>query len=228
MRQELAQRFVEAAHTAAKLNHPNIAAIYSSGIYDGRAVIVMELIEGDGLDDLLKSGSLSPQAALEVLDQLFDAIEYIHEKGIVHRDIKPENIFINRAGQVKLPRIGITHTEDIATRATTPGTALLGTLGYLSPEEVRGKPADVRSNMFSIAAIAYEMFTGRNPFGESDGIDSTALLYRIVHEPAPDLPMSADAELPYGLRPAIMTALSKNPSARPQAAREFKKMLYNG
>ena len=224
---EMNRRFVKEARTAARLNHSNIVAIYAADIYDGnRPAIVMELVEGATLAGILESaGKLDPSSTLDALDQLLDAVGYAHDRGIVHRDIKPDNIFVNSEGRVKLADFGIAHVEDSgATRATQMGV-VLGTPGYMSPEQAKGIPVDSRSDLFSIGVVAYEMLTGENPFGPSDG-DTVSLLYRIAHEPAPELPESVSKGLPVDLRPAIMAALSKDPDARPQTAAAFKSMLH--
>ena len=224
--EEMGRRFVKEGRAAARLQHPNIVTIYAADVYDGRPAIVMELVEGVTLGDILERGKLEPAIALEALDQLLDAVGYAHSKDVVHRDIKPENIFVSEEGKVKLADFGIARVDDgSATRATVVG-AVLGTPGYMSPEQATGAPVDSRSDLFSIGVVGYEMLSGRNPFGAGEGTDSTTLLYRIVHEPAPELPDSAAEGLPADLRPAIMAALAKNPDDRPQTANDFKAMLH--
>lgn len=223
--EEMGRRFVREGKVAARLNHPGIVSIYAADVYDGRPAIVMELVDGLTLADLLESGPLSPDAALDALDQLLDAVGYAHEQGIVHRDIKPENIFVDAQGRLKLSDFGIAHIDDpTATRATVVGT-VLGTPGYMSPEQVTGGQIDYRSDLFSVGVVAYEMLAGRNPFGADGSANPTTILYRIVHEPVAELPASA-AGLASDLRPAVMAALSKNPDERPQSAIEFKAMLH--
>lgn len=222
---EMGRRFVKEGRTAAKLNHPNIVTIYAADVYDGRPAIIMELVDGITLADLLDQGRLSPQETLGILDQLLDAIGYAHDHDVVHRDIKPENIFVNSDGLVKLADFGIAHVDDdSATRATVFGS-VLGTPGYMSPEQAIGAQVDARSDLFSVGIVAYEMLAGSNPFGAGD---STTLLYRIVHEPAPELPDHVATSIPQDMRPAIMKALSKDPADRPQNAAAFKAMLHGG
>ncbi|HAM16432.1 MAG TPA: hypothetical protein DCP91_11390 [Eggerthellaceae bacterium] len=223
---EMGRRFVKEGKAAAKLNHPNIVTIFAADVYDGRPAIVMELVDGATLSDMLERGALAPEDALNVMDQLLDAVGYAHGKGVVHRDIKPDNVFVSSEGRVKLADFGIAHVDDgAATRATMFGT-VLGTPGYMSPEQATGRTVDERSDLFSCGTVAYEMLTGFNPFGAGEGTDSTTLIYRIVHEPAPELPPNTSAGLPADLRPAVMAALAKDPADRPQSAEAFKAMLH--
>ena len=223
--EEMGRRFVAEGRVAANLSHPGIVAVYAANVWDGIPAIVMELVDGATLSDLLSVGALPPKVALNILDQLLDALGYAHAHGVVHRDVKPDNIFVNKAGAVKLADFGIAHVDRGTMHATLAGT-VLGTPGYMSPEQARGTEVDGRSDLFSVGVIAHEMLTGRNPFGAGLDADSTTLIYRIVHEPAPELPSSVAAGLPADMRPAIMAALSKNPSDRPATAGDFKMMLH--
>ena len=224
--EELGRRFVAEGRTAARLSHPGIVTIYAADVWDGRPAIVMELIEGETLAQRLTHGSLTAQESLDVLDQLLDAVGYAHARSVVHRDIKPDNIFLGNDGRVKLADFGIARIDgSVGTIGTVAGT-VLGTPGYMSPEQATGGAVDPRSDIFSVGTVAYEMLTGSNPFGAGYGTDATTLIYRIVHEPAPELPASVAAGLPVDLRPAIMCALAKDPADRPQSARDFKAMLH--
>ena len=218
---EMGRRFVAEGRAAARLSHPNIVAIYAADVWDGRPAIVMELVEGATLSDILRRGPLTPTDALSVLDQLLDAAGYAHARGVVHRDIKPDNVFVGTDGRVRLADFGVARVDNGATRATMAG-AVLGTPGYMSPEQARGDVVDSRSDIFSIGVVAHEMLSGSNPFGSGE---TTAMLYRIVHEPPAELPPSASEGLPADLRPAIMAALAKDPATRPQTAADFKAML---
>lgn len=227
--EELGKRFVAEGRAAARLSqHPNIVTIYAADIWEGRPAIVMELIEGVTLSTLLSRGALTPQETVSVLDQLLDAVGYAHANGIVHRDIKPDNVFVSSDGVVKLADFGIAHVDYAAATHATVAGAVLGTPGYMSPEQAVGKPVDGRSDLFSVGALAYEMLTGRNPFGAGYDADSTTVIYRIVQEPVAELPSAVSNGLQADLRPAIMAALQKDPALRPQTAQEFKSMLHGG
>ncbi len=223
MLDELGRRFVAEARVAARLNHPGIVTIYAADVWDGRPAIVMELVEGATLAQVLRHGALDPAQALPLLDQLLDAVGYAHEQGVVHRDIKPDNVFVTPAGRVKLADFGIAHLD--GAMGTMAGT-VLGTPGYMAPEQATGRAVDARSDLFSVGAMAYEMLAGKNPFGADSGANVTTVIYRIVHEPVPELPADATEGLPADLRPAIMAALAKDPAYRPQTAAEFAAMLH--
>ena len=225
VREEMGRRFVKEAKAAAKLNHPNVVSVFAADIYDGRPAIVMELVEGATLDTILERSTINSDVALDILNQMLDGIGYAHAQGIVHRDLKPANIFVRTDGVVKIGDFGIAHVDGGQTHATQMGT-VLGTPGYMSPEQARGTEVDARSDLFSIGVIAYEMLTGSNPFGAGLA-DSTTILYRIVHEPAPDLAASS-LGLPSAMAAAIMCALQKDPAARPATAAAFKAMLNGG
>ena len=215
---ELAARFVREGQAAARLSHPGIVTIYGADIYDGRPAIIMELIEGETLGAILERGALSQPQALAVLDQLLDAIGYAHARGIVHRDVKPDNVFVTLDGRVKLTDFGIAHLGSTAT-LTQAGT-VMGTPGYMAPEQVTGQPVDARADIFAAAAIGYEMLTGTNPFGATDGLPSTTVMYRIVHEQTPVLQTA-----PAHAGQAIMAALAKQPHQRFADAASFRAAL---
>ena len=224
IKQELSTRFVREGKAAAKLNHPGIVTIYGADVYDGRPVIAMELIEGVTLSEFLKGGRIAPAVAYQILEQLLSAVGYAHSKGVVHRDIKPDNIFITNDGRVKLADFGIARVDDGDNKKTKVGT-VLGTPGYMAPEQALGKAVDQRTDLFAIGIIAYEMLSGVNPFGAGTGIDSTALIYQIVHENPPYLADDVCKDLPADIRPAITAALAKDPAHRPANAEIFLAML---
>jgi len=209
---ELAERFVREGKAAAALSHPGIVTIFAADIYDDRPAIVMELIEGETLADILERGALEPHTTLAITDQLLDAAGYAHSRGIVHRDIKPDNIFVTHDGRVKLADFGIAHVGQSAT-LTQAGT-VMGTPGYMAPEQVTGATVDARADIFAIGVILYEMLSGRNPFGATEGTAPTTVMYRIVHEVPSALSADGAAGLPRGVTQAISVALAKEPAAR--------------
>src|SRR5437660_977715 len=173
------RRFEQEAQAAGALNHPNILAVYDVGMHDGAPYVVSELLEGESLKDRLNDGPISQRKAIDYAVQVAHGLTAAHEKGIVHRDLKPDNLFITKDDRVKILDFGIAKliepaTEgiaqtDIATRKvhTDPGT-VIGTVGYMSPEQVRGRHVDHRSDIFSFGAVLYEMLSGQRAFhGES-------------------------------------------------------------
>src|SRR5579872_885731 len=163
---ERLQRFAQESRAAAALNHPSILSIYDIGEERGSPYVVSELLEGETLRDRLRNGPLPFRKAIDLAQQIARGLAAAHEKGIVHRDLKPENLFLTTDGRAKILDFGLakfTHSEsdrsgDAPTMqvATEAGT-LLGTVGYMAPEQVRGKPADPRSDIFALGAILYEM-----------------------------------------------------------------------
>jgi serine/threonine protein kinase len=225
-RAELVERFIREGRAAALLNHPGIITIYAAEEYDGRPAIVMELVEGYTLGALIQRGPLAVQAAVEILDQLLDAAGYAHAHGIVHRDIKPENIFVTADGRVKLADFGIAHLGETGSSTLTQAGTVMGSPGYMSPEQVAGAASDARSDIFAIGAIAYEMLAGRNPFGATDGLAPTAIMYRVVHEMPAPLEVIAP-QLPGHLGVVVATALAKEPERRFQTAEAFRAALHD-
>jgi tRNA A-37 threonylcarbamoyl transferase component Bud32 len=220
VRAELAARFVREGRAIASLQHPGIVTVHAADIFDDRPAIVMELVQGTTLSDLLKSRRrLDVPTAVSIATQLLDALAYAHAAGIVHRDVKPDNVFVTPDGRIKLADFGIARLAD-QTRYTQEGT-VMGTPGYMAPEQVRGLEADARADVFSVGAILYEMLTGKNPFGASDGIESTAVMYRIVHE-SPEPAEKLNPQLPGWLGQVADVALAKDPANRYQGAEAMR------
>jgi serine/threonine protein kinase/Tol biopolymer transport system component len=216
-------RFEQEARAAGQLNHPNILAVHDAGIHDGAPYIVSELLEGESLRTRLQAGVLPPRKAIEYARQTAEGLAAAHDKGIVHRDVKPDNLFITSDGRIKILDFGIakltTQDADGGGRTGVPtdtaaGT-VVGTAGYMSPEQVRGEVVDARSDIFSVGTVLYEMLTGRAPFSRETAADSMAA---ILKEDPPE-PRSPD--IPPALARIISRCLEKTREARFQSARDL-------
>ena len=221
------RRFEQEARAAGVLNHPNITAVYDIGTHEGAPYVVQELLEGETLRAALAGGRLPPRKAIEYAAQIAHGLAAAHEKGIVHRDLKPENLFVTRDGRVKILDFGLaklTHQEEgsqvtnlpTATAGTEPGV-VLGTLGYMSPEQVRGKPADPRSDIFAFGAILYEMLSGQRAFHGDSAADTMSA---ILKEDPPDLSVTNQNVSP-GLERIVRHCLEKNPEQRFHSAHDL-------
>jgi eukaryotic-like serine/threonine-protein kinase len=222
------RRFEQEARAAGILNHPNITAVYDIGSHDGAPYVVTELLEGETLRSRLSVGALSTRKALDYAIQIARGLAAAHEKGIVHRDLKPENLFVTKDGRMKILDFGLAKLKQTepgsegetnfptGSLGTEPGV-VLGTMGYMSPEQVRGKPADSRSDIFAFGAILYEMLAGQRAFqGETAADTITSILSK---EP-PDLSVT-NKDVHPGLDRIIRHSLEKNPEERFQSARDL-------
>jgi eukaryotic-like serine/threonine-protein kinase len=213
------QRFAQEARAAAALNHPNILSIFDIGDEQGSPYVVSELLEGETLRERLRSGAISVRKAIEYGLQVARGLAAAHEKGIVHRDLKPENLFITSDGRVKILDFGlakltrpeaVTGADAPTVHAVTEPGLIMGTAGYMSPEQVRGQPADQRSDIFAFGAILYEMISGKRAFhGESSADTMSAIL----KEEVPELSETA-RNVPAGLERIVRHCLEKHPSQR--------------
>ncbi|PYX92002.1 MAG: hypothetical protein DMG71_18980, partial [Acidobacteria bacterium] len=218
-------RFRQEAQAAAALNHPNILAIHDFGEHDGSVYIVAEMLEGETLRERVRAGALSTRKAGDYAEQTARGLAAAHEKGIVHRDLKPENIFITRDGRVKILDFGLaklTRPEgvpptDAATLAsqTEPGV-VMGTVGYMSPEQVRGQTADHRSDLFSFGAILYEMLSGRRAFHRDSSVETMSA---ILKEDPPEL-TETNRSMPPAMERIVRHCLEKNREERFQSAHD--------
>ena len=213
------ERFKREAQAAGILLHPNIVAIYEYGEDDVHAFIAMELVEGRSLREHLLEGWRPDLNTLpEVLEQLLDALDYSHSRGVIHRDIKPGNILISQMGVAKISDFGIARIE--LSHLTEVGE-VLGTPSYMSPEQFDGQPTDERSDLYSAAVIVYEVLTGKRPF---DG-RLAHLLKQILEDPPP-APSSLNPGLPARIDAIMAKALAKRPEERYQNAHEFAEALH--
>jgi len=222
------RRFEQEAKAAGVLNHPNVTAVYDIGTAgDGAPYVVQELLEGETLRSVLAGGKLSARKTIDYSLQIVHGLAAAHEKGIVHRDLKPENIFVTNDGRLKILDFGLaklTHTEErgqatnlpTATAGTEPGV-VLGTLGYMAPEQVRGKPADARSDIFSFGAILYEMLSGRRAFHGDSAADTMSAILR---EDPPDLSVT-NQNVPPALDRIVRHCLEKSPEQRFHSAHDL-------
>jgi eukaryotic-like serine/threonine-protein kinase len=219
-------RFEREARTVAALSHPNIVALYDVGRQDGVVFAVMELLEGEPLDRYVATEHLSWRRALEIAVSVADGLASAHGKGLVHRDLKPANIFITRDEVVKLLDFGLAKQDPFrstlqtgspkAAAETEPG-AILGTVGYMSPEQVRGDRADHRTDIFSLGCVLYEMLTRRRPFGGERPAETLAAILR--DQPSELAP--ADRHIPPRVDAVVRRCLEKNPDHRFQSARDL-------
>ena len=221
-REELLNRFQLEARAAGLLTHPNIVVVYDAGEEEGLFFITMELVEGKSLQALLDSGQLFPlPRVFRLMEQACSALQFAHDRNIVHRDIKPANLMLTPDDTVKVTDFG---TAKILQFGTVNQTAhVMGTPSYMSPEQVKGKVVDGRSDIFSLGVLLYEMVTGEKPF---PGQNITTVIYKIVNE-EPVAPRELDPSIHPGLNAIILKALAKEPSQRYQHCRDLMEGLRN-
>jgi eukaryotic-like serine/threonine-protein kinase len=218
---DLANRFLREIKVQAGLDHPNIAKLYTALRVENQLVMLMELVEGATLDERLKQGPLPIREAVDYISQVLAALDYAHQRGVVHRDIKPANMMLLPNGRIKLLDFGIAKAA-VDQRLTVTGTTL-GSLYYMSPEQIQGSGVDFRSDLYSVGVSLYEMVTGKKPFdGESQFAIMSAHLAR---SPVP--PIEVNASLPPVISEIILMSLSKDPASRFQTARALLNALSN-
>jgi serine/threonine protein kinase len=225
-------RFETEARAAAQLSHPNIVTVFDVGTHEGHPYLVLELLEGATLREVLRSGTPIPGQAVSWALDAARGLGAAHAQGIVHRDFKPENVFLTRDGRVKVLDFGLAKLHEpfvssaadpessSSTRDTTPGL-LLGTVGYMSPEQVKGQLPGPRGDVFVLGAVLYELVSGRLPF--EGGTPAEVLASILRDEP---LPLALEGQAaPAGLEAVVRRCLAKDPGARYPTAREVAEAL---
>src|SRR6267142_736287 len=218
------QRIAQEARAAAALNHPNILSIFDIGDEDGAPYVVSELLEGETLRDRLRSGPISSRKTIDYAVQVARGLSAAHEKGIVHRDLKPENLFVTNDGRVKILDFGIAKlvrpsgveegAAETAVPTETESGAILGTSGYMSPEQIRGEKVDHRSDLFALGCVLYEMLSGRRPFSGPTPADTMSA---VLSQEPPPLP-TLRKDIPPDLDRAVRRCLEKSAGERTHSA----------
>ena len=215
--EEFVSRFIREAKSAARLSHPNVVAVYDQGADGGTVFLAMEHVAGRTLRDLMREqGWLSPRHALEILESVLAALGAAHHAGIVHRDVKPENVLLADDGRIKVADFGLARAVSGATNHTSSGV-LMGTVAYLSPEQVERGVADPRSDVYAVGILLFEMLTGAKPY---DGDTAITVAYRHVHDDVP-APSTIVPGLPAALDALVARATNRDPDGRPDDARRF-------
>jgi serine/threonine protein kinase len=218
-------RFEQEARAAGSINHPNILAVYHMGTYEGAPYLVSELLEGETLRAIVKRGPLPLRKVIDYGVQIAHGLQAAHEKGIVHRDLKPENVFLTRDGRIKILDFGLaklTQPEGsefgamTVTSATEPGV-VMGTVGYMSPEQVRGERVDLRTDIFAFGAMLYEMLTGKPAFQQATATES---MTAILRDDPPDI-LDLVPSLPMGIQRVLHRCIEKIPEQRFHSAADL-------
>lgn len=237
LREELAsdperlRRFEQEARSASSLNHPNIITIYDIDKHGATPFIAMEYVEGKTLRGVLSEGRLPIKKLLQLSTQIVEGLAKAHSSGIVHRDLKPENLMVSADGFVKILDFGLakllrlpsgtgSEVETLSRKDTIPGS-ILGTVGYMSPEQAKGQPADFRSDLFSFGAIVYEMATGKRAFQRESPIQTLSAII----EDQPEPPAGLNPQIPHSVQATIQRCLAKAPEDRYESTGDLAKDL---
>ncbi len=218
-REDIAARFLREIKLMANLNHPNIAALRTAFTADNQLVMIMEFVEGTDLAERLEHGPIPPADAVNYIQQVLSALSYAHQQHVIHRDIKPSNMMLTPQGVVKLMDFGIARAGE--ERSITMTGTTLGSLGYMSPEQVKGEPTDARSDLYSVGVSLYEMVTGQRPFQASS--DYSIMAAHVKEVPKP--PVELHPGLPAAMNEIIIMSIAKDPTQRFQTADAFRNAL---
>jgi eukaryotic-like serine/threonine-protein kinase len=219
---QLAERFRSEAVTLARLNHPNIATLYSFLRQNDDYFMIMEYVPGETLEQIMRRGPMNCDIAVKLFCHALEGMEYAHGMNVIHRDIKPANLMMTERGSIKLMDFGIARV--LGTDRMTRAGHLVGTIEYMSPEQVRGGETDARSDIYSLGILLYEMLTGRVPFTSPSEFD----LMRAQVEDPPPPPREFAPQTPVAVEQSILRALAKNKDERFQTAGEFRHALLTG
>lgn len=215
--EDFVARFIKEARAIGRLSHPQIVTIYDIGEDKGTIYIAMEYLKGRPLNEIMKNSKLSIDQSIEIIRQIAHALDYAHQQGIIHRDIKPSNIIVTPEFAIKLTDFGIARIEDSTAGCQTQVGEILGTPIYMSPEQVMGKTADRRSDLYAVGVLFYEMVVGKRPFS---GKNLASIFNAITHD-TPEPPAIAEPSIPGGLSDFIMKCLEKSPDKRFQTGQNM-------
>ena len=216
-------RFEQEARALGALNHPNVVAVYDVGQEDGRAYLVSELVDGESLRAILDRGPMATRKTIDIAVQIAEGMAAAHALGIIHRDLKPENVMVTRTGLVKLLDFGLAKQnftgsgENTATMALSQPGTVMGTAGYMSPEQVRAQPVDARSDIFSFGCVLYEMITGKRAFQAASGVET---MHAVLNAEPPEFE-GEQAKMPPALATIVRRCLEKQPEQRFQSAADL-------
>src|ERR1022692_1809035 len=219
------RRFEQEARAAAALNHPNILAVYQMATHEGVSYMVSELLDGETLRERLRRGPVPLRKVIDYAMQIAHGLAAAHDKGITHRDLKPENLFVTKDGRVKILDFGLAKVgpskdslgEEATLASRTEPGMVMGTVGYMSPEQVRGKTADHRSDIFAFGTVLYEMVTGRQTFRKPTSAET---MTAILNEEPPPISQLAPT-VPPGLQRVVHRCLEKDPEQRFQSSSDM-------
>lgn len=212
------ERFLREAKEAGALKHPNIVRVFELAESDGRLYIAMEYVAGSDLERIIQDAPLSVEWKIDLLRQICEGLGHAHAHGIVHRDVKPSNIRVSPTGEVKIMDFGMAHLQS---STLTKRGLVLGSVHYISPEQVEGRAVDARSDIFSVGAIAFELLSGKKPF-EAESV--TAVMARVAYGSA-DLNVLPRTPFSPGLEAVVMNALAHRPQDRYQSLSEMRSEL---